>query len=845
MDDVDGWCACQTNIILLGGRNSGKSSLGNYILGKEEFVTRERTTCTRRLGLVGRRWLTVVDTPGWWCDFSVQETTRLVKREIVGSVSLCPPGPHVFLIAVKASSFLSEQRRQAVEEHVELLGEQVWRHCILVLTLDLRGSGTEGPGVRWLLDKCGGRCHSVCLADGSGAAELLEKIQQLVGENGNKVFRMEGNISEAIEEDKRRVEEDAQLRFRRMKSHRSSMREKLRAITDMRIVLVGAKGSGKTSVLNTILGRESNQQAGRRTAQCAAESGVVFGRQVTVVDTPGWWRNYFSHESSAFDRRELQLSSGFCPHVFLLVIRVDRAFSETNRRSAQEHLELLGALVWSRVIVLFSFGDWLGGTTTEKYIESEGEPLRWLVDRCSNRYHILNNRTKGDGFQVRQLIGKIEELDAGSEVSWSCASDVKQLEETKRMQAARAEERRARRSARGQMPATRGGTPGDATLVLVGGRKTGKTSCGNTILRRTGFNSTDPLSSCAKQECSINNRTVTVLDTPGRFELDVPSPSCVFLLIVNLSSSFRGENLEDLEEQLGDGRWSRAVVVFSYGDWLGDTTVEQRIECEGELLQRLVRRCGERYHVLDNSDPSQGGQAVALMELMEETLAGGSHMSETSLRRSDSTLQGDHHSRVTEAPRCQPTSPDGQLAAVPAARRRRRRRLTALDRNILLSCLASFLSSQNRLRGPEVLNPTWFLVDEQTFSTQTLRRSLPQVGHRQAEPGLRWSMESVDLQALIDQWGDSSLEELEDFIDLYCEKLMEQTVETVEPRGTAAPAPLTGAAAPSEILLSIDRKLTQLGILEEIRGDLSELKRSLELHWKLLEEITNKGKTDS
>uniref|UniRef100_A0A3Q2TW81 AIG1-type G domain-containing protein n=1 Tax=Fundulus heteroclitus TaxID=8078 RepID=A0A3Q2TW81_FUNHE len=191
--------------------------------------------------------------------------------------------------------------------------------------------------------------------------------------------------------------------------------KKLRPVTAIRLVLLGAKGSGKTSALNTILGRENSRRLGR-TAQCCVGDGVVFGRQVTVVDTPGWWMNYFCSESPLFDRREMVLSLSLCPpgpHVFLLVVRADRAFTETYRRAAQEHLELISERVWSRVILLFTFGDWLGGTTTEQLIESEGEPLRWLVERCSNRYHVLNSKTRGDGFQVRELIGKIEETIDG------------------------------------------------------------------------------------------------------------------------------------------------------------------------------------------------------------------------------------------------------------------------------------------------------------------------------------------------------------------------------------------------------------------------------------------------
>uniref|UniRef100_A0A3Q3AMX6 AIG1-type G domain-containing protein n=1 Tax=Kryptolebias marmoratus TaxID=37003 RepID=A0A3Q3AMX6_KRYMA len=242
---------------------------------------------------------------------------------------------------------------------------------------------------------------------------------------------MQESVLQATAEERRRVEERARMRFLRMKQHRCLMRERLRTVTNIRIVLLGAKGSGKTSALNTILRRDSDQQLGRTAQSCVGE-GLVFGRQLTVVDTPGWWMNYFCEETSLFDRREIALSLSLCPpgpHVFLLVIRVDRAFTETYRRAAQEHLELISEHIWSRVVLLFSFGDWLGGTTTEQYLESEGHPLLWLVEKCCNRYHVLNNKTKGDGFQVRELIGKIEEMMSGCTGCWHYEIERQALEE--------------------------------------------------------------------------------------------------------------------------------------------------------------------------------------------------------------------------------------------------------------------------------------------------------------------------------------------------------------------------------------------------------------------------------
>lgn len=106
---------------------------------------------------------------------------------------------------------------------------------------------------------------------------------------------------------------------------------------------------------------------------------------------------------------------------------------------------------------------------------------------------------------------------------------------------------------------------------------------------------------------------------------DLLPPLTALLLVVNVSASFSDAQQEALERQLeacGAAAWSRTMVLFSHGDLLGGASVEQRVESEGQSLHRLLERCGNRYHVLDNQGPSSGGgaQVKELLELLEEML---------------------------------------------------------------------------------------------------------------------------------------------------------------------------------------------------------------------------------
>lgn len=70
---------------------------------------------------------------------------------------------------------------------------------------------------------------------------------------------------------------------------------------------------------------------------------------------------------------------------------------------------MFGERVWRHTIVLFTAGDMLGDTSVEEHIEAEGEPLRWLVEKCGNRYHVLSWSDEKDT-SIVDLLRKVDEM---------------------------------------------------------------------------------------------------------------------------------------------------------------------------------------------------------------------------------------------------------------------------------------------------------------------------------------------------------------------------------------------------------------------------------------------------
>ncbi|XP_035254832.1 GTPase IMAP family member 2-like [Anguilla anguilla] len=173
----------------------------------------------------------------------------------------------------------------------------------------------------------------------------------------------------------------------------------------LRMVLLGEKGVGKSSSGNTILGRAAFGTKSTSTSRTEIQIGEEAGRRLFVIESPA----VFATETSAFgDRHEIRWCKDLCapwPHVFLLVVRLDK-HGKKERGACEQIQEAFGQQALGYTMVLFTHGDLLGGRPAEEHLRESLE----LVGECGGGHHVFNNKASDDRAQVTKLLRKIDRM---------------------------------------------------------------------------------------------------------------------------------------------------------------------------------------------------------------------------------------------------------------------------------------------------------------------------------------------------------------------------------------------------------------------------------------------------